>query len=233
MGGGIDLMDRRDAAALLQWWLDAGVDMPAAEESHDWLAASPPPETVTEAQPTPSPAMPDDLGEFRQWLLSSNDIPLAASAAKRIAPVGDAQCEIMLLAGIPTTADGDRPIGGDSWTLAEKMLAAIGFAAEQAYVANLLPFSVPGARMDDAATKHCADIAKHHVRLVKPKRLILLGDGPCQMLLGSAVANSRGKVHEVEGARAVATFAPKLLLDQPSYKARAWRDLLLLMEDRK
>ena len=42
---------------------------------------------------------------------------------------------------------------------------------------------------------------------------------------------ARGHVHKIEGVRAVATFHPRFLLDRPSNKALAWRDLLLLMED--
>ena len=36
---------------------------------------------------------------------------------------------------------------------------------------------------------------------------------------------------QVEGVRAVASFHPRFLLDRPSNKALAWRDLLLLMEE--
>ena len=42
---------------------------------------------------------------------------------------------------------------------------------------------------------------------------------------------ARGHVHKIEGVRAVPTFHPRFLLDRPSNKALAWRDLLLLMEE--
>jgi DNA polymerase len=35
----------------------------------------------------------------------------------------------------------------------------------------------------------------------------------------------------VEGVRTVATFHPRMLLERSSDKARAWSDLLLLMEE--
>jgi DNA polymerase len=38
-------------------------------------------------------------------------------------------------------------------------------------------------------------------------------------------------VHKVEGVRCVATFHPRHLVNQPSNKSLAWKDLLLLMED--
>ena len=77
----------------------------------------------------------------------------------------------------------------------------------------------------------CADIARRHIALAKPKRLLLFGDGPCRALLGEPLAAARGHVHKVEGVRTVATFHPRWLMQRPSDKALAWRDLLLLMED--
>ena len=57
------------------------------------------------------------------------------------------------------------------------------------------------------------------------------GDGPARALLGKPLPEARGHVHKIEGVRTVATFHPRSLINQPSNKARAWKDLLLLMED--
>ena len=56
-----------------------------------------------------------------------------------------------------------------------------------------------------------------------------MGDGPNRALLGKPLTTARGHVHKVEGVRTLATFHPRFLLDRPSNKALAWRDLLLLM----
>ena len=40
-----------------------------------------------------------------------------------------------------------------------------------------------------------------------------------------------GRVHRVEGTPTIATFHPRWLLQRPSDKALAWRDLLLLMSE--
>jgi DNA polymerase len=139
----------------------------------------------------------------------------------------------MLLSDAPTLEDAaaGQPIGGAAWELAKRMLAAIGLKAEEAYSASLSCFSAPGARMTDAERKACAEFARQHVRLAKPKRLLLFGDGPCMALLGKRLPQARGHVHKVEGVRCVATFHPRNLVNQPSNKSLAWKDLLLLMED--
>src|SRR6185369_1063741 len=95
----------------------------------------------------------------------------------------------------------------------------------------MLLSDAPGARMGDKERGECAEIARRHIRLVQPKRLILFGDGPCLALLGKRLVEARGHVHKVEGIRAVATFHPRHLIKRPLDKSLAWRDLLLLMED--
>ena len=111
------------------------------------------------------------------------------------------------------------------------MLAAIGFTTEQAYVGSLTCFHSPGTRLSGDDLEACAAIARRHISLAKPKRLLLLGDATSRALLGKPLTASRGHVHKIEGVRVVCTFHPRFLLDRPSNKALAWRDLLLLMEE--
>lgn len=230
MGGDIGLIDRREAAALLEWWLDAGVDTAIAEAPREWLA--PPAGSRPAAPSAPAPdSMPGDLAAFRGWLGTASGLPLDRPGARRVVPEGAAEPELMVIAGPASADESGRPIGGEAWELARKMLAAIGLEPGQAYVAGLSCFAVAGARLDGPEAARCADIARHHVALVRPKRLLLLGDEVARAMLGGPVARVRGKVHKVEGVRAVATFAPRWLLDRPGDKALAWRDLLLLMDE--
>jgi DNA polymerase len=111
------------------------------------------------------------------------------------------------------------------------MLAAVGIKGEDAYCASLSCFHAPGAKLRGSDLDACADIAREHIRLARPKRLLLLGDAPCMALLGKNLVAARGPAHKVEGVRAVATFHPRYLINRTLDKARAWQDLLLLMED--
>ena len=85
--------------------------------------------------------------------------------------------------------------------------------------------------MSEADRAACAYIARRHIALVRPNRLLLLGDGPCRALLGQPLLAVRGHVHRIEGVRTVATFHPRWLLQRQADKAKAWADLLLLMEE--
>ena len=219
-----------EAASALAWWIDAGVDCAVQEARRDWLTA----QAVAPGPPPPAEVpLPETLDLFRDWLGTAASLPLGSASAKRVLPHGAEDAPVMLIAEMPAREDAaaGRPIGGEAWALTTRMLAAIGIAADDAYCANLACFHAPGAKLGGADLEACAAIARRHIALAKPRRLLLLGDAPARALLGKPMTAARGHAHKVEGVRAVATFHPRQLLGRPSDKALAWRDLLLLMED--
>ena len=234
MGGEIQGLDRAAADSLIGWWLESGVDAPVAETPRDWLKritprAEPRPATVSNV----SEPSHETLAGLRDWLASSAQLPLASATARRILPHGPEDAAVMLLSDAPALEDfaSGQPIGGEAWKLAEKMLGAIGIPSDQAYSASLSCFHAPGTRMSDQDRAACAEIARKHIALARPKRLILFGDAPARALLGEPLARARGRVHQIEGVRTIASFHPRWLLQRPSDKALAWRDLLLLMSE--
>jgi DNA polymerase len=224
-------IDRAAAESLIQWWQEAGVDAAVGEAPRGWLRGN---EAVSLPAPPLSPVdeKPANLAAFQAWLATAKGLPMNRPGAIRIAPHGVEGAAVMLLSDLPAREDAaeGRPIGGEARALTERMLASIGFTPQQAYVASLSCFHAPGARFN-GDLEACAAIARDHVRLAKPERLILFGDAPARALLGEPLTRARGRVHRIEGVRAVATFHPRWLLQRPSDKALAWRDLLLLMSE--
>ena len=228
MGGTGVAIEEREAASALRWWLESGVDTPIQEVSRNWLERAAPPvpaETASTVRADPS-----TLDELRAWLTGSEG-PLA-SRSKPVAPSGSEEAEVMVLCEPPTRDEiaSGEPVGGESAALLKRMLGAVGMA-DSAYLANIACFHSPRGRLTPDELKACGDAARRHVALARPKRLLLLGDAPCQALLGKPLAQARGHVHKVEGVRAVATFHPRQLLKRTSDKALAWKDLLLLTEE--
>ena len=234
MGGEDRTIDAAEAASALAWWLEAGVDIAVAEAPRNWLKArvAAPPNVRQPSAQAVSQAL-ETLHLFRDWLGTAMSLPLGNASARRVLPHGAEGAPVMLIAEMPAREDAaeGRPIGGEAWELMGKMLAAIGVRAEDAYSATLSCFHAPGARLRAEDLAECAEIARKHVALARPQRLLLLGDAPARALLGKPLAAARGHVHKIEGVRAVATFHPRFLMNRPSDKALAWRDLLLLMED--
>lgn len=242
MGGdrpATDMMtDSAQAASALAWWLEMGVDVPVQDEPRDWLQPPVPKPPIAAANdgaaaPNVAEVSHQTLAELQDWLSSSTQLPLASATAKRIMPVGPENAPVMLLSDAPTLEDfaAGRPIGGESWALTQRMLAAIGIEADEAYVAPLSCFYAPGQRLTDEDLAECAGLARKQIALARPRRLLLFGDSPCRALLGKPLASARGHVHRIEGVPTVATFHPRQLLRRASDKALAWKDLLLLMEE--
>jgi DNA polymerase len=240
VGGDLDTIGFAEARSALGWWLEAGVDTAVQEEPRNWLKPAPKTGTV----PVQGLSLPEQrnvirpshetLAELQEWLATSAQLPLASATAKRILPHGPENAAVMVLSDAPTLEDyaSGRPIGGDAWALTQRMLAAIGIEPDEAYCASLSPIHSPGARLSGRDLDEYADIARGHVRLAKPQRLLLFGDGPSQALLGKRLVEARGHIHKVEGVRTVATFHPRQLIKRPLDKRLAWQDLLLLMEDK-
>ncbi len=225
-------LDRGEAISALGWWLESGVDVAISETPRDWRRSVPAHASATLLPEEPR-ATPSDLAGFRAWLEVEPGLPLERPGARRILPHGAEAAPLMLFADFPSaqeSAEG-RPLAGESWVLAQRMLAAIGIVPDEAYLATLACFHAPGARLDGAELERCAAIARDHIRLAKPERLLLFGDAPARALTGHPLAAARGKIHRIEGVRTVATFHPRWLLQRPSDKALAWKDLLLLMSE--
>src|SRR3954447_26280892 len=169
VGGEVESIGVAEAKSALAWWLEAGVDIAVQEQPRDWLKPAPPrAEPAAEPLPISNAAEPDSetLAALQSWLASSAQVPLASISNKRILPHGPENAPVMLLSDGPTLEDAaaGQPIGGDSWALATRMLAAIGITADDAYRASLSCFHTPGTRMTDKDRDACAEIARQHIR---------------------------------------------------------------------
>jgi len=109
MGGEHDRLTAAEAASVIGWWIEAGVDVAIQERPRAWLggAATHAPESAP--QPTTAPGAADEipasLEAFRGWLGQSPALPFGTPAAKRVLPIGLEAAEIMLLVDMPTPED--------------------------------------------------------------------------------------------------------------------------------
>lgn len=227
--GGPDVADVSKSVSALRWWLESGVDTAVQEEPRNWLEPSS--AHARTEQVFDQPEIPHTLKAFRDWL-SGPEAPLFTPSTRPVLPSGVEGAEVMVLCESPGRDEiaAGQPLGAAAAELMHRMLRAIGLE-NSAYFANLSCFHSPAARPSSEELEDCARAARHHVALVQPKRLLLLGDAPCMALLGKRLVEARGHVHKVETIRTIATFHPRQLLKRPADKALAWKDLLLLTED--
>ena len=70
---------------------------------------------------------------------------------------------------------------------------------------------------------------KRHITLADPAIVVLMGNTPCQALLGRAgITRLRGRWVDVLGKPCLPMFHPAYLLRNPAAKREAWADLLKL-----
>ncbi len=229
-----------EAASLLQWWSDAGVDSLVDDSPNDWLRARPEPSAQTLAPAvaeTPAKeTLPPQLELFTAWLAEDTELPFAAPQAPRVCPSGDPASGLMLLTDMPASEDcaSGTLLSGEAGRLFDRMLAAIGRDRDSVYLASLSCLRAPSGAFNDQSASRCALLARHHIGLVGPKAVLLLGDNCSKAMLGMSVMQARGRWHKISthagDIEAMASFHPLYLLDRPADKKHAWADLLMLMD---
>ncbi|MDB5673877.1 MAG: uracil-DNA glycosylase [Sphingomonas bacterium] len=234
------------AASAIDWWIDAGVDASVDETPRDWLAAIVAPPPAARARPgapatveaPPLPALPDTLNAFLAWRVS-DAAPEAAWPSGIIAAQGPADAALLVLVDVPEREDAEAGtlLGGAAGRLFDRMLAVIGQSRASIHLVAVCAKRPVTGRIAPDIEERLGEIARHHIALVAPKRVLLLGNAPSRALLGADVAPAREslRVVNLEGGikavtvEAVASFHPRFLLERPAQKADAWRDLQMLI----
>ena len=222
------------AASALEWWRDAGVDVLVDDAPRNWLAP-PLPKVAPAVAEAASVEMPATLAAFFDWRLG-DDMPEAKWSGASIAASGPDSADLMILADCPDRDDaGVLLSGGAAGTLFVRMLAAIGLARDDVHIAATCWRRPTAGRLPSEAEARLGEIARHHVALVSPKRLLLFGEGATRAVLGIHLAEARGRLHFVNHSRGkvrvVASHHPRFLIGKPACKAESWSDLRMLMRD--
>ena len=145
---------------------------------------------------------------------------------------GSAASGLMILVDMPERGDTDALLSGAAGRLFDRMLAAIGRDRASVYLAPFSTVRPVSGRIVSELERSLAAVALHHVALVAPRRVLLMGSCPVQALCGTDLRAARGGLralnHHGGKTQAVATFHPRFLLETPMAKAEAWKDLLML-----
>jgi DNA polymerase len=234
--GGEPVQDwQKAAASALEWWRDAGVDMLVEDEARDWLARIAPPAQTVEAQAAVAEpvveTLPDTLEAFVAWRLGDTALE-AGWHTPRLGPTGPADAQWVLVTDVPEVEDSDVLLSGPAGRLLDKMLAAIGQSRESVYLLPLAWARPVTGRIAPDDEAQLLELARHHLTLLDPKRLFLLGQSASRVLAetsGESLTNPIRDVNHFGGnTRAVASFHPRFLLERPAAKSEAWKHLLLL-----
>jgi len=178
-----------------------------------------------------------DLEALKAAIAGFEGSGLKATASNIVFADGNPDSQVMLVGEAPGREEDLKglPFVGESGKLLDRMMGAIGRDRTGFYITNVLPWRPPGNR--NPTQEEIAlflPFVRHHIALVRPKVLLLLGNISAKTLFDTTegITRMRGKWREIAIADqvipAMATYHPAFLLRQPGAKREAWRDLLSL-----
>lgn len=219
----------------LDWWVDAGVDTLIDEVPVPWLSRG---RAKTVDAPTDAPPQKSagTLQELVVQLTTHPALDAFSQPSQRLVASGNPEADLMVMIDMPEAEDAATGtlISGEAGALFDKMLAAIQLDRSQCYIAAFCPARLPGGSIPSELIDMLSDFARSHVALVAPKKLWIMGMAASRALIGADAVFGQGRKRFVnyEGTtvEAVASFSPRMLLQQPKRKSAAWADMQALMQ---
>ena len=143
---------------------------------------------------------------------------------------GNPDSQIMILGDCPNDDDvkNQEILSGSRGELLNKMLSSISLEKEKYYLSNIYFDKDTNIRNRNNFYK---DILIKHLKIIKPKYIILLGE-----IASNFFNNSKNKILDIHGKWdsiiinkdkfiTFSTFDPEILLKEPENKKLSWEDL--------
>lgn len=170
------------------------------------------------------------LQSYFQKIKDCTACRLAKSRTKFVFGVGNDSADLMCIGEAPGRDEDlkGEPFVGAAGQLLDKMLAAIGFARDEVYIANVIKCRPPSNRDPEPdEVMQCLPYLQQQVALIKPKVILVLGRIAARHLLecDESLSNLRLQTHSFGAARVVVTYHPAALLRNPQWKRKAWDDI--------
>ena len=126
-----------------------------------------------------------------------------------------------------------EPFVGRAGKLLDAMLAAIGLARDDVYIANVVKCRPPRNRDPHAEEiDACSGYLDRQIEVVSPRLIVASGRVAAQSLLSTTkpIGQLRGRVHHYgeTGLPVLVTYHPAYFLRSPLEKRKAWDDLVRL-----
>ncbi|MBX7540547.1 hypothetical protein [Qipengyuania sphaerica] len=186
--------------AALDWWREAGVEDDYRNEATSWLAEPEQEQAVASPKPAKPPeepkqtplerafegtaggdviggapgALPETLEKFREWWMADKSLS-HLGPERRLPPRGVEGAKLLVLVPEPMEGDADQLLSGAPGKFVEAILAAMGIAPHEAYLASALPAPLALPDWNDLSVRGLGTITRHHIALAAPHRVIAFG----------------------------------------------------------
>ncbi len=235
---GADGVDASEAAPSRE--LQSGERNPADAVAADTAATAaatadtdqPPAQTQTDPPPTADGDVDSSLERIAQAVSACQRCDLHKSRTQTVFGCGSPDADWLFVGEAPGHNEDlqGQPFVGRAGQLLDRMIAALGMAREQVFIANVLKCRPPNNRDPlPREIEQCEPYLHRQLALIRPKVIVALGRISAQALLKTTAPLSklRGRVHRYgpDDIPLVATYHPAYLLRSPGQKAAAWEDL--------
>ncbi len=208
-------MARNEIAGQLEFYRDIGI-------SHLDVGRVAPPYTGIQNRMT--------LDDIRQDLGDCSRCKLSESRTSIVFGAGNPDARLMFVGEAPGS-DEDRqglPFVGRAGQLLTKIIESIDLQRDDVYICNVLKCRPPKNRNPEPdEVETCSPFLRRQLDAVRPQIVCCLGTFAAQTMLGMKVPISklRGRFHDIDGIRFIATFHPAYLLRNPAKKREVWADM--------
>ncbi len=170
-----------------------------------------------------------DLDSLYSYIGDCHRCPLGDSRTELVFGVGDPCAELMFIGEAPGKNEDlqGEPFVGAAGKFLDELLASIGLARSQVYIANVLKCRPPGNR-DPQPTEiaTCTPFLARQVEIIDPKVIVTLGKFASQYVLDTTagITALRGRLYRVAGRRVVPIFHPAVALYDNSKRPELFED---------
>ena len=189
------------------------------------------------AGPVPAAERAGALLAIQKEIGDCTRCPLAYAGRHKIVFADGAPTARLMFVGEGPGADEDAqglPFVGKAGQLLNNMIAAMGLARDEVYIANIVKCRPPGNRVPEPVEANtCSQFLLRQMDVVQPEVVVALGSTAATYLLGvkQSLSGLRGRWHSCRGAKLAVTYHPAFLLRDPRQKVEAWKDLQMVMAE--
>jgi DNA polymerase len=199
-------------------------------------AGSPVAAAAVMTRPQAAPAS-EGLAAIREDIGDCQRCKLAPTRTHIVFGSGNPNAELVFVGEAPGGDEDEQglPFVGRAGQLLTKIIDTSvdpgNITRADVYICNILKCRPPNNRNpepDEVAA--CNSFLKRQLAAIRPKVVCCLGTFAAQNLLQSAVPISqlRGRFHDIDNMRVIATFHPAYLLRSPEKKREVWEDMKLI-----
>jgi len=180
------------------------------------------------------------LAGLHNYLSRCQSCPLAKNRIKPVPGEGNPTPVMVFIGQAPDREESlqGKPFLGEAGQLLTKIISAIHLSRKDVYLTYAMKCCLSkNEHPTQPITRACRPLLLQELRLLHPKLICTLGPVATQLLLKNKTPfeEQRGKIFSIEigdcPIRAIPTYSPEYLLNNPKKKDLAWLDVQLIRKE--